>query len=359
MKVAIVYDRVNKWGGAERVLLTLHEMFPDAPLYTSVYDEKKAPWAKVFPKICTTFLQQIPFISSHHEWLGWLMPLAFESFDFRQYDLVISVTSEFAKGIITLPNTKHLCLCLTPTRYLWSGYDEYFKSWWFRAISAPGLWYLREWDKIAARRPDVLVAISTEIKARITKYYNCDSVIIFPPVRLGRRGLPNLEGEALRGYYLVVSRLVPYKRVDLVVKAFNQLGRKLVIVGTGSEEKRLRQMAKKNITFTGFVPGEKLADYYQGARAFVMPQEEDFGISAVEAQSLGVPVVAYKAGGAMDTVVDGLTGVFFDRQTVGSLKEAITKFEKIDFNKYAIIKNADRFSESLFRRQLLKLIKQK
>jgi len=167
MKVAIVYDRVNKWGGAERVLLALHEMFPEAPLYTSVYDKEKAPWAKVFPKVITSFLQSVPFAKDHHDWFGWLMPLVFESFDFRQFDLVISVTSEFAKGIITLPKTKHICLCLTPTRYLWSGYNEYFKSWWFRLISAPGLWYLRIWDKIAAFRPDVIVAISTKCKREL------------------------------------------------------------------------------------------------------------------------------------------------------------------------------------------------
>lgn len=356
MKVVIVYDRVNKWGGAERVLLALHRMFPDAPLYTSVYKSKKAPWVKVFPKVYTTFLQKAPFVWIRHEWLGWLMPLAFESMDFRQYDLVISVTSEFAKGIITSPKTKHICLCLTPTRYLWSHYATYFKGQTFKGIARPVVNYLKSWDKIAAQRPDVMVAISTEVQARIKKYYNRDSIVIFPPVSFQRPRLLVSKGLAFGSYYLVVSRLVPYKRVDLVVNAFNQLKLPLVIVGTGSEEAKLKQMANKNITFTGFVTEEKLAEYYQNAKAFVMPQVEDFGLSCVEAQSIGVPVVAYRAGGARDTVIDGVTGVFFEAQTVESLKKAVAKCQKLEFNKYAIIKNADKFSEDVFRQRLLKLI---
>lgn len=366
MKVAIVYDRVNKWGGAERVLLALQEMFPDAPLYTSVYNPKKAHWAKVFSRVYTTFLQSIPFIQAHHEWFGWLMPLAFESLDFRQYDLVISVTSEFAKGIITSPKTKHICLCLTPTRYLWSHYATYFKGQTFKGVAEPMVRYLRNWDKIAAQRPDLIVAISTEVQTRIKKYYGRDSIIVFPPViklvkrpplERSRRRAPFGEGEALRNYYLVVSRLVPYKRVDLVVRAFNQLKLPLVVVGTGSEEAKLKRMADKNITFAGFVPEEKLAGYYQKARAFIMPQEEDFGLTCVEAQSMGVPVVAYRAGGARDTVIDGVTGVFFESQTVESLRKAVVRLEKLEFDKYAIIKNADRFSKEGFRQKLLKLIK--
>jgi len=181
MKVAIVYDRVNKWGGAERVLLALHEMFPKAPLYTSVYDKKNAKWANVFPKIYTSFLQHIPFAKSNHELFAVLMPLAFESFNFDKYDLVISVTSEFAKGIITKQSTLHVCYCLTPTRYLWSGYEDYFRNKIFKILTKSIIIYLKEWDKMAAKRPDVMVAISSEVRNRIKKYYNRDSEIIFPP----------------------------------------------------------------------------------------------------------------------------------------------------------------------------------
>src|SRR3990167_10742564 len=180
MKVAVVYDRVNKWGGAERVLLALHEMFPDAPLYTSVYDERNAPWAKVFPRVYTSFLQKFPFAKSNHEFLALLMPLAFELFNFDEYDLVISVTSEAAKGIITKPETLHICYMLTPTRYLWSHYDLYFKNPILRFISKPAVNYLRNWDKIAAQRPDKIIAISTEVQRRIKKYYGRESDIVFP-----------------------------------------------------------------------------------------------------------------------------------------------------------------------------------
>lgn len=189
MKVAIVYDRVNKWGGAERVLLALNEIFPNAPLYTAVYSPKNAPWAKVFPKVIPSFLQKIPLASDRHEHFPYLMPLAFETFDFSEYDLVISVTSEAAKGVITKPGTLHVCYCLTPIRYLWSHYDFYFKNPpdsfkrypLFRLISKPHVWYMRKWDLIASQRPDVYVAISTTVKKRIKKYYDRDSQIIYPP----------------------------------------------------------------------------------------------------------------------------------------------------------------------------------
>lgn len=183
-KVAIVYDRVNKWGGAERVLLSLHEMFPKAPLYTSVYDKKNAKWAKVFPQVHTSFLQYIPFTKSNHEFLAPLMPLAFESFNFDNYDLVISVTSEFAKNIKTNSKTLHVCYCLTPTRYLWSHYEEYFQNKILKFFTKPVISILRKWDKKAAYRPDVMFAISTEVQQRIKKYYNRESEIIFPPCKI-------------------------------------------------------------------------------------------------------------------------------------------------------------------------------
>ncbi|HTK03903.1 MAG TPA: hypothetical protein VL401_04040 [Alphaproteobacteria bacterium] len=183
-KVAIVYDRVNKWGGAERVLLALHEMFPTAPLYTSVVDKKNAKWAKVFPKIYTSFLQHIPFAKSNHELFGWLMPLAFSSFDFSDYDLVISVTSEFAKNINTNSKTLHVCYCLTPTRYLWSHYEEYFENKILKFFTKPIINILRIIDKKSAQKPNVMIAISTEVKKRIKKYYGRDSEIIFPPCKI-------------------------------------------------------------------------------------------------------------------------------------------------------------------------------
>lgn len=347
-KIAIVYDRVNKWGGAERVLLILHSMFPEAPLYTSVYDPKKAPWAKVFPKIYTSFLQKIPFAKFWHEGLGWLMPLAFESFDFSGYDLVISVTSEAAKGIITRPHTSHACYMLTPTRYLWSHYDIYFKNPVLKLFSKPIVSYLKKWDKIAAQRPDSLIAISTEVQGRIKKYYGRGSEIIYPSIVSGIK----YQVSRKKNYFLVVSRLVGYKKVDLVVSAFNKLNKKLIIVGTGNQYKRLKKMASDNIIFAGKVSEKKLQEYYKSAKALIMAQEEDFGLVSVEAQSYGVPVIAYKKGGAQDTVIDGKTGVLFRKQNAKGLYDAIAKFDKISFNHKYIIENAKRFQKGKFERQL-------
>jgi glycosyltransferase involved in cell wall biosynthesis len=363
MKTAIVYDRVNKWGGAERILLALNEIFPDAQLFTSVYDREKAPWAKVFPKVTPSFLQKIPVLKKYHELLGWIAPLAYESFSFDEYDLVISVTSEAAKGIITKPKTKHLCICLTPTRYLWSGYREYLEnptrrlSWipFYKYVSLPLLSYLKHWDLFAAQRPDIFIAISTAVKYRIKKYYNRDSVVIYPPVDVKR--FQSQDSRFKKSYYLVVSRLVPYKKVDLAIKAFNELGLRLKIVGTGSEEKKLKRMAKKNIHFAGFVDDKDLPDYYRNAKALIMPQEEDFGIVAVEAQAAGVPVISYSKGGAQDTVVDGKTGLFFERQTEDDLKKCVESFQKMRFEKSVLFKNAERFSKERFQEEFLDIVK--
>lgn len=354
MKVAIVYDRVNKWGGAERVLLALHKIFPKAPLYTSVYDSKRAPWAKVFPKIHTSFLQKIPFAKFNHEFLAPLMPLAFRSFDFSRFDFVISVTSESAKGIKTEPGTFYLCYCLTPTRYLWSGYNEYFKNSIFKNITKPAVWFLKEWDKKISGYPDKIVAISTEVQKRIRKYYGRDSEIIFPPVDIA---LTKINVARNKDYFLLVSRLdYGYKKVDLAIKAFNKLKFPLVIVGTGRLKSKLKQLAKENIKFVGKVSEEKLMKCYQNAKALIMPQEEDFGIVAVEAQSFGVPVIAYKKGGVLDTVVDGKTGILFKNQNVESLMQAVKKFDRMSFNNRVLKKNVKRFSFNVFKEKILNQI---
>ncbi|MDO8452553.1 MAG: glycosyltransferase [bacterium] len=358
MRVALVYDRVNSWGGAERVLLALNKIFPKAPLYTSVYNPKTAPWAKVFPSVFPSFLQNIPFAKTHHEWFPFLMPLAFESFDFSEFDLVISVTSEAAKGIITKPGTRHICYCLTPTRYLWSGYKQYFKNTTRRGLVEPIVRYLSGWDKVAAQRPDIMIGISEEVCGRIKKYHNRESVLIYPPVELNRNYTP-IRMSVLKStgpYYLVVSRLVPYKKVDLVIDVFNRLNRPLVIVGRGSESSKLQNMAGSNIKFTGNVSDKELGGYYAGCEALIFPQVEDFGIVAVETQLFGKPIIAYKKGGALETVVENKTGVFFDKQTPESLTEAINKFETMSFNPSDCIKNAKRFSFEKFKKEFDTLI---
>jgi len=355
MKTALVYDRVNKWGGAERDLLALHELFPNAPLYTSVYNPKAALWAKVFPKVVPSFLNYIPFAKDKHEHFAYLMPLAFESLDFSEYDLVISVTSEAAKGIITKPKTLHICYCLTPTRYLWSHHELYFKDPIFKAVAKPSIWYLKTWDKVAAHRPDILVAQSKAVQERIKKYYRRSSEIIYPPVNVdffskGQEGKRD-------NFFLLVSRLVPYKRVDLAIKAFNKLKLPLYVVGVGSEEERLKSIAKKNIYFVKELTDLSLARYYRKCAAFIMPQEEDFGLAAVEAQAAGAPVIAYRAGGALDIVAEGKSGLFFDRQTSNSLINTVEEFKSTKFDAKWISQSAKRFSKERFKQNFLKLIK--
>ncbi|MEK7521788.1 MAG: glycosyltransferase [Patescibacteria group bacterium] len=356
MKVALVYDRVNKWGGAERVLLSLHKLFPNAPLYTSVYNPHTAKWAKVFPKIHTSFLNRLPFAKTRHDLYAAFMPIAFESFNFSEYGLVISVTSEAAKGIITKPGTTHICYCLTPTRYLWSGHNQYLGG-VRKILSQPLVAYLKWWDKTAAQRPDIIVSISQTVAKRVEKYYGRKSPVIYPPVNTKifttplRRSVVSKDEKP----YLIVSRLVSYKKVDLVVKVFNRLKKPLIVVGTGSEEKKLRGMTRSNIIFTGFVEDDLLQKYYVNARALIFPQEEDFGIVAVEAQAAGTPVIAYKKGGAMETVTEK-TGVFFDEQTADSLNEAIVKCEKKSFKEVDCKKNAEKFSEEKFQKNFATLV---
>lgn len=375
MRVALVYDRLNKWGGAERVLLALHKIFPDAPLYTSVYDPQKAPWAKVF-KVQTSFLQNFPF-AINHELFAWLMPLAFESFNFDEFDLAISVTSEAAKGIITKPKTKHICYCLTPTRYLWSGYDIYFSNPILRFLSGPVVAYLKFWDKIAAQRPDAYIAISKEVQGRIKKYYNRDSEVVYPPVEIyGRKwmiGDSNLKMDDRRSikpqsstfkdrpstfynlssYFLIVSRMVPYKKIDLVVKAFNKLKLPLKIIGTGSEIARLKGMAGSTVEFLGNLTEEELVGYYKGCQALIFPGIEDFGLTILEAQSFGKPVIAFKAGGALETIIEGKTGLFFEKQNVESLIAAIKEFNRLAINPKDCIENAEKFSFGRFKKEFM------
>lgn len=360
MKTAIVYDRINKWGGAERVLLALHELFPEAPIYTSVYDPKKAPWAKVFPKVITSFIQEIPILRRAHEVFGWLTPIAFEQFDFSEYDLVVSVTSEAAKGIITKPGTKHVCYCLTPTRYLWSGYGEYQKNrqWPFNLLpfynlfSKPILNYLRKWDKVAAERPDEIIAISREVQRRILKYYQRKADVIYPPLTFKNKK----DNFSQKEYYLLVGRLIPYKKVGLAIEAFNKLKKPLVIVGEGSEERSLKRKAGKTIKFFGRLKDNELSTVYAKAKALILPQEEDFGLVSLEAQASGVPVIAFKKGGALETVIDGKTGLYFESQTVDSITKAVVKFEKKRFKEQDLITNAGKFSKKVFAKGILSII---
>lgn len=367
MKVAIVYDKVNRWGGAERVLLALHEIFPSAPLFTSFYLPKKAKWAEVFPKIETSFLQHIPFLRDNHELFPFLLPLAFESFDFSNYDLVISVTADAAKGIITKPETLHICYCLTPTRYLWSHREFYFKNppakfgllKHFSFAFTPFEKHLRRWDEVASKRPDYFIAISKEVKKRIKRYYKRDSFLIYPPCELPFKSLEKKGRKDLqrfKDFYLVVSRLEPYKRVDLAIEAFNVLGETLVIVGEGNERRVLEKKAKKNIFFVGYIDDSSLSYLYKNCRALIFPQEEDFGITAVEALGFGKPVIAYDKGGIKEIVENGKTGVLFRSQNVSSLLQAIKDVGKIKFDKNLAFDTSKKFSKERFKKEFSELV---
>lgn len=355
MKIALVYDRVNKWGGAERILLSLHKIFPDAPLYTSVHNKKTANWSKRL-KVIPSFLQKIPHAATAHEYFAPLMPIVFESFDFSEYDVVFSVTSEAAKGIITRPETLHICMCLTPTRYLWSGYAQYFKNSFFRLLSFPLVYYLRNWDLIASKRPDKIIAISENVKKRIKKYYKRDSIIIYPPSDLlFKRGIGKIPLEDFN-YFLIVSRLVDYKRIDLAIKACNRLNLPLIIIGEGHEKEKLQEIAGVTIKFVGRVSDALLIEYYRGCRAFLFPGEEDFGITMVEAQHAGKPVIAYAGGGALEIVKKGETGVFFEKQTVVSLVQVLKNFKNTRYNENDCKVNAQRFTETKFKKAILNFI---
>jgi len=355
VKTAIVYDRVNKWGGAERVLLALHDIFPDAELFTSLYNPETAMWAKVFPRVNPSFLQKIKPFRNKHEFLAPIMPLAFESFNFDNFDLVISVTSEAAKGIVTKPNTKHICYCLTPTRYLWSGYNEYFTNSFNKIMLSPVIKYLRNWDLYASKKPDKYIAISSEVKKRIKKYYLQDSVVVHPPL------MKNLTIKKINlpfdKYYLVVSRLVSYKKVDLAIQAFNKLKKNLIIVGSGKKKAKLQSMANDNIMFMDYQKDEVLNYIYKNAKALIMPQYEDFGLVSIEAQSMGTPVIAFKKGGSLDTIIDTKTGLFFDKQTSSSLMGAIDRFEKMKFDSNYIVQNTKKFAFENFKKKILLEIK--
>ena len=364
MKVALVYDRINKWGGAESVLLSLHKLFPEASLYTSVYDREKAPWAEVFD-VKTSFLQKFPF-ATNHELYATIMPIVFESFSFDEYDLVISVTSEAAKGIITKPKTLHICYCLTPTRYLWSGYKDYFKNPFFTFFSKPAVSYLRSWDKIAAQRPDAYVAISKEVQKRIKKYYGRESVVVYPPVVLENPKFEIRNSKQFQNtkykiqntdYFLVVSRLVPYKRIDIAIRAFSKLKLPLKIVGTGSEDKKLRSIASSNIEFLGYLTEGELVRYYRDCRALIFPGKEDFGLTALEAQSFGKAVIAFRSGGALETIIEGKTGEFFYPQNEEALIKKIKEFKSSKYDPLECIKNAERFSYERFKKEFMDIIR--
>jgi glycosyltransferase involved in cell wall biosynthesis len=354
LKVAIVHDWLVGLGGAERVVQSMLNLFPDADLYTSVYDPSKLGLFKG-RKVHTTFLQKWPLAKKKHQLYAALRPLAFESFDFKGYDLVISSSSAEAKGVITPTETLHVSYIHTPIRYYWSGYEEYFDNPGFgllnpliRLFMPRMVKRLRVWDYAAAHRPDFLIANSKTVQARIKKYYKRESRVINPPVQVAKFKTNQVEKAKEGGYYLVVSRLVPYKRIDLAVKACSKTGRPLIVAGKGPELNNLKKIAGKSVTFIENPDEKKVIELYHGAKAFIFSADEDFGITPVEAMAAGLPVICFGHGGATETVINGKTGVYHDKQTVESLLGAIEKFEASNFSHSEIINRALEFSEAKF-----------
>lgn len=355
MNIALVHDWLTNVAGAERVLLTLHEIYPKATIYTSVFDLKKAkPFTNLNVK--TSVLQKFPLLKKHRELLVPLTPFAFENINLSKYDLVISSTTFAAKGVITKPETVHICYCHTPTRYLWMPeLDPRSDAGKFSRLRKKIRPRLLEWDKAAAERVDYYISNSRYTGRRIKKFYNRDSVAVYPPVNVDRFKIS--RADKIKDYYLFVSRIVGYKRCDIVVEAFNKLGLPLKIIGSGPEKKRLQKMAKKNIEFLGFLSDDELKKYYGEAKAFIFAAEEDFGIVPVEAMSAGRPVIAFGRGGVKETVVPGVTGEFFEKQSAESLIEIVKAFNPKKYDPETIKKQAEKFSEERFKKEFRETVR--
>jgi len=337
-KIAIVYDWIDKWGGVERLLLHLHDLFPQAPFFTSAVSLQNAQWARSL-SITPSFLQSLPLgMRTQRFLLAPLFPLAFESFQFGDYDLVISVTSAFAKGIITQPGTTHICYLLTPPRYLWSHTNDYLSG-VKGFLGNPFFRHLKNWDRVAAARPDGYISISNTTSQRAGEYYAVDSSVVYPPFDThywdSQKKVMNKPHERVipQEYYLWVGRMENYKRPDVIVEAARKKQEStFVFVGTGSLYKSLMDSAPKNCIFMGTIPDNELAYLYTHAKALIMPQNEDFGYVSLEAQYHGCPVIAYQAGGACETVLDGITGIFMSEQSASSLLSELARFEQISYN---------------------------
>lgn len=352
LNVALVHDWLVTAGGAEKVLWQFHLLFPEAPIYTLVYDPACGGGMFKGCDVRTTRLQRLPMATKLYKNMLTLMPRAWEDVDLTEYDLVLSSCSSCCKGVITRPDAVHICYCHTPTRYVWDFYYQYLQNAGAlkRLVMPPMIHKMRLWDRQAADRVDHFVSNSNYIARRIQKYYRREATTIYPPVHINDYPLAEQPDD----YYLIVSRFVYYKRIDLAVEACTRLGKKLVIIGGGDEEKKLRAMAGPTVEFAGRVGDEEMMQYYSRAKAFLFPGEEDFGITPVEAQSAGCPVLAYGRGGALETVLGGKTGLFFPEQTVESLMECIQRFESqgVECSRAEIRQHSLSFSEERFRREI-------
>lgn len=363
MKVALVHEQLNQFGGAERVLLELSNLFPDAPIYTLIHDKEAMKGSFDKKDIRTSFIQRLPFNIGNRffKWFLPLMPQAIETIDLSEYDLVISSSSSFAKGIITKTNTTHICYCHTPTRYLWDDTHSYVADLnfpkFFKIFIRASLSKIRQWDYLAGQRVDYYIANSQFVRKRIQKFYRKDSVVINPPV--DDLNIEPVKNEEVGDYFLIVSRLRPYKKIDLAIQAFNELppSYKLKIIGTGEYEYELKRMVtNNNVEFLDYLEDKDKFEYLKKCKAFINPQEEDFGITPIEAMMVGRPVIAYKKGGVEETIQEGFSGEFFKEQTVHDLKDAIMKFDHTKYDPIKIKEYAKKFGKERFRQEILDFV---
>lgn len=350
-RVAIVHDYLNQWGGAERVLEEFRAIWPDAPIYSSIYDRERMPQAYRTWPIHTTFMQHLPGIMRSHRPYLPLYPLAFARLDLRDFDLIISSSSAFAKNVHPAPGALHICYCHSPMRFAWNA-DDYARrehlSAPMRTVLTPLLSSLRRWDRRGTARVNHLIANSHTVADRIAQYYDREAIVIHPPVQTEAQPATGEPDD----FYLIVTRLVPYKRLDIVVDAFNRSGLPLRIVGRGRDREALERRAGSNITFLGGVSDAEKERLYARCRATIFPAEDDFGIAQVEAQAAGRPVIAFQAGGALETVRDGVTGIFFDAQTPEAVQGAVERLERTHFDAEAIRAHARTFDAAVFRRSI-------
>ena len=358
MKIALIHDYITAFGGAEKTFKVLIELFPEAEVYTLFYDPqiKKKFFTKT--KIKTSFLQKFPAVlKKKYQLLLPFLPVAAETLDFREFDVVISSSFSFAKGIITRPQTKHICYCYSPNRYLWLNKNQRTVL-WKNPVSKLLFHYVRIWDRQASERVDQFIAISKTVQQRIKKYYKRESTVIYPPVKIANTKYEIRNTKYKHEFYLIVSQLRRYKRIDLAVDAFNKLGLKLVIIGEGPERERLERKAKKNIKFLGWQPDRVVNKYYKNCTAFIFSSEDDFGIAPIEAMMHAKPVLAYRKGGAIETVIEGKTGEFFDWQHSAVLADGIRRLRQnlLKYNPKFISTHAHKFSRERFEKEFKKFI---
>ncbi len=359
MKVAIVHDILSQLGGAERVLKAIHELFPEAPVFTIYCNRNAIPddW-KGWDIRESTLAKYLPFKKKFFRHYFPLYPIAIEQFDLREYDLVISSSYLFAKSVLTTQHTCHICYCHTPMRQAWDLYWDYkntYSRWFYRFIYDIVFHYIRQYDFVSSARVDYYIANSNYVKNRIWKIYRRESEVIYPPIDWSSFWV----SERVDDYYLCVSRLVPYKRIDIPIQAFNKLGKELIIVGDGPAMKMLKKIAKKNINFVGRVNENELKKYLSRTKALIYPSIEDFGIAVLEVQSSGRPAIVYAKGGAREGIIEKETGIVFNEPTPDSLIAAIKQIENLPFEPQKIRNHAQKFDISTFKKKLLNFINYK